>query len=160
MLARHLLIDVGGNPGMLKQHDQQANRQMFCRLASAVALLAFLDMATAQFSFASRLTLILVPLATTFHEGVVVDYHRAFPNGTTLDCEQQVAVSQGVRANCTITTHDLDGNEAAEHCRLSTNSGAKSEASAFLACSFAVPGTRMQRCFYKARVSTQNKWLW
>ena len=85
---------------------------MFCRLASAVAFLAFLDMATAQFS---RLTplIVLLPLATTFHEGVVVDYHRAFPNGTTLDCEQQVAVSQGVRANCTITTHDLDGNEAA-----------------------------------------------
>ena len=94
------------------KHDQQANRQMFCRLASAVAFLAFLDMATAQFS---RLTplIVLLPLATTFHEGVVVDYHRAFPNGTTLDCEQQVAVSQGVRANCTITTHDLDGNEAA-----------------------------------------------
>ena len=36
--------------GLLKSLKQQANRQMFCRLASAVALLAFLDMATAQFS--------------------------------------------------------------------------------------------------------------
>ena len=28
-----------------------------------------------------------------------------------------------------------------------------------MACSFAVLGTRMQRCFYKARVNTLNRWL-
>ena len=37
--------------------------------------------------------------------------------------------------------------------------GYKCRALRVLVCSFAVPGTRMQRCFYKARVSTLNKWL-
>ena len=48
---RRAAAALRGRPaGVRPRVKQHANRQMLCRLASAVALLAFLDMATAQFS--------------------------------------------------------------------------------------------------------------
>ncbi len=52
-----------------------------------------------------------------------------------------------------------DGGEASEHGHYRQILGLQVQGPPVLVCSFAVPGTRMQRCFYKARVSTLNKWV-